>query len=134
MLSIFIELYDFSDLGIPKALKVQSGRIITVGEYSGVKGFRFVCNEIGIEFQDDKMAQNYLELARYANVHTQKPLTLQELAFIMMYPVQAAKIITVIPFNSIATNHLDSRYREIFPESTAPKFRSTLDAYFSPTL
>jgi 2-dehydro-3-deoxygluconokinase len=39
-----------------------------------------------------------LELARYANVHTQKPLTESELKFIYRYPDIAAKVMTVSPF------------------------------------
>ncbi|MCK4437295.1 hypothetical protein KAU86_05035, partial [bacterium] len=38
-----------------------------------------------------------LELTRYANVHTQKPLTNDELKFIAKYPEQAKKIMTVAP-------------------------------------
>ena len=39
-----------------------------------------------------------MELARYANVHTQKPLTESELKFIYYYPDIAAKIMTVSPY------------------------------------
>ena len=45
-------------------------------------------------------ARNILELARYANVHTQKPLTDSELKFIYFYPNIAAKIMTVNPYYS----------------------------------
>jgi homocitrate synthase NifV len=38
-----------------------------------------------------------LELVRYANVHTQKPLIEDELLFIAKYPEQARKILTVNP-------------------------------------
>ena len=51
-----------------------------------------------IEFQDEDEARNILELARYANVHTQKPLTQSELKFIYYYPDIAAKIMTVTPY------------------------------------
>ena len=51
-----------------------------------------------IEFQDENEARNILELARYANVHTQKPLTQSELKFIYYYPDIAAKIMTVTPY------------------------------------
>ena len=43
-------------------------------------------------------ARNILELARYANVHTQKPLTDSELKFIYYYPDIAAKVMTVEPY------------------------------------
>ena len=35
---------------------------------------------------------------RYANVHTQKPLTKSELKFIYYYPDIAAKVMTVEPY------------------------------------
>ena len=50
-----------------------------------------------IEFKDEKEAYRILELVRYANVHTQKPLTDGELRFIASYPEHAKKILTVIP-------------------------------------
>ena len=51
-----------------------------------------------LEFKDEEEARNILELARYANVHTQKPLTKSELRFIYFYPNIAAKIMTVEPY------------------------------------
>ncbi len=65
--------------------------MITTGEYGGIKGFRNVYNNLEIEFKDEHEARNILELARYANVHTQKPLTTSELRFIYYYPDIAAK-------------------------------------------
>ena len=38
-----------------------------------------------------------LDLVRYANVHTQKPLTDDELRFIATYPDIAREIMTVTP-------------------------------------
>jgi homocitrate synthase NifV len=38
-----------------------------------------------------------LELAQYANLHTQKPLTDDELRFIATYPEIANKILTANP-------------------------------------
>ena len=72
--------------------------MITTGEYGGIKGFRNVYEKMEIEFQDEDEARNILELARYANVHTQKPLTQSELKFIYYYPDIAAKIMTVTPY------------------------------------
>ena len=46
----------------------------------------------------DIEARNILELARYANVHTQQPLTTSELKFIYYYPDIAAKVMTVSPY------------------------------------
>jgi isopropylmalate/homocitrate/citramalate synthase len=91
------ELYDYEELGRGEPQLVESGRMITVGEYSGVKGFRNVFGNLEVEFKDDKEAARVLELVRYANVHTQKPLTKEELLFIAKYPDQVKKILTVTP-------------------------------------
>jgi len=91
------ELYDFEELGRGEPEIVETGRKITVGEYGGIKGFRNVYEKLEIEFKDEKEAYRILELVRYANVHTQKPLTNDELRFIARYPDQAKKILTVIP-------------------------------------
>jgi homocitrate synthase NifV len=91
------ELYDFEELGRGEPELVESGRMITVGEYSGIKGFANVYGKLEVEFKDEKEAAKILELVRYANVHTQKPLTREELLFIAKYPEQARKIMTVTP-------------------------------------
>lgn len=91
------ELYEFEELGRGQPELVDTGRLITVGEYSGIKGFRNVYGKLEIEFKDDKEAEQILELARYANVHTQKPLTKRELMFVAKYPEIARKIMTVTP-------------------------------------
>ncbi|OGC06450.1 homocitrate synthase [candidate division WOR-1 bacterium RIFOXYA2_FULL_36_21] len=91
------ELYDFEELGRGDPELVDSGRSITVGEYSGIKGFRNVYGKLEVEFKDDAEASKILELVRYANVHTQKPLTREELIFIAKHPDQAKKIMTVTP-------------------------------------
>ncbi|CDE92951.1 TPA: homocitrate synthase [Candidatus Gastranaerophilales bacterium HUM_6] len=92
------ELYDFEELGRGEPEIIETGRMITTGEYGGIKGFRNVYNNLEIEFKDEHEARNILELARYANVHTQKPLTTSELRFIYYYPDIAAKIMTVSPY------------------------------------
>lgn len=92
------ELYDFEELGKGEPEIIETGRMITVGEYSGVKGFRNVYQNLELEFNDEDEARNILELVRYANVHTQKPLTDSELKFIYYYPNIAAKIMTVNPY------------------------------------
>ena len=91
------ELYDYEELGRGEPELVETGRLITVGEYSGIKGFYNVYGKMEIAFKDDAEASRVLELARYANVHTQKPLTKKELIFIARYPEIAKKIMTVIP-------------------------------------
>ena len=92
------ELYDFEELGRGEPEIIETGRMITTGEYGGIKGFRNVYNKLEIEFKDENEARNILELARYANVHTQKPLTESELKFIYHYPDIAARVMTVSPF------------------------------------
>ena len=92
------ELYDFEELGKGEPEIIETGRMITVGEYSGIKGFRNVYQGLELEFKDENEARNILELVRYANVHTQKPLTESELKFIYFYPDIAAKIMTVNPY------------------------------------
>ncbi len=86
------ELYDYEELGRGEPEIVETGRLITVGEYAGIKGFRNVYEKLEIEFKDEDEARNILELARYANVHTQKPLLDCELQFIYNYPDIAAKV------------------------------------------
>jgi homocitrate synthase NifV len=91
------ELYDYEELGRGEPELVESGRMITVGEYSGIKGFRNVYGNLEVEFKSDEEASRILELVRYANVHTQKPLTKEELLFVAKYPDQVQKILTVTP-------------------------------------
>lgn len=91
------ELYDFEELGRGEPEIIETGRMITAGEYSGIKGFRNVYDRLEIKFKDDKEATKILELVRYANVHTQKPLTHDELRFIAKYPDIAKKIFTMSP-------------------------------------
>ncbi len=91
------ELYDFEELGRGEPEIVETGRRITAGEYSGIKGFRNVYERLEIKFKNQKEANKILELVRYANVHTQKPLTEDELRFIATYPDIAKKIFTMEP-------------------------------------
>lgn len=91
------ELYDFEELGRGEPELIETGRSITAGEYSGIKGFRNVYDKLAIKFKSQKEADIILELVRYANVHTQKPLTEDELRFIAKYPDIARKIFTMAP-------------------------------------
>jgi homocitrate synthase NifV len=91
------ELYDFEVLGRGEPEIIETGRQIIAGEYSGIKGFRNVYGKLEVQFKDEKEAAKVLELTRYANVHTQKPLTNDELIFIAKHPEQAKKIMTVTP-------------------------------------
>jgi len=89
------ELYNYEALGRGEPEVIDTGRKITVGEYSGIKGFRNVYDRLAIKFKDEKEARRILELARYANVHNQKPLVEDELKFVAQYPDIAKKIFTV---------------------------------------
>lgn len=91
------ELYDPEDVGRGEHELVETGRIITTGEYGGIKGFRHVYSKLGIEFHDDNEARKILELVQYANLHTQKPLTDDELRFIAHYPEMVRMILTTNP-------------------------------------
>ncbi len=91
------ELYDYEELGRGEPEIIETGRKITAGEYSGIKGFRNVYEKLEVEFKDDREATQVLELVRYANVHNQKPLVDDELKFIAAYPDIARKIFTMSP-------------------------------------
>ncbi|MCX5703544.1 MAG: homocitrate synthase [Candidatus Omnitrophica bacterium] len=91
------ELYDFEELGRGDPEIIETGRKITAGEYSGIKGFRNVYEKLEVAFSNDEEATQVLELVRYANVHNQKPLVDDELKFIANYPDIARKIFTMTP-------------------------------------
>ncbi|MEA3560353.1 MAG: homocitrate synthase [Candidatus Omnitrophota bacterium] len=91
------ELYDFEELGLGEPELIETGRRITAGEYSGIKGFRNVYEKLEVKFKDEKEAARILDLVRYANVHTQKPLTSDELKFVANYPKITRKIFTMEP-------------------------------------
>jgi homocitrate synthase NifV len=91
------ELYDYEELGRGEPEIIETGRMITAGEYTGIKGFRDVYGKLQVEFKDQAEATKILELVRFANIHTQKPLVAVELKFIAQYPEQAQKILTMTP-------------------------------------
>jgi len=91
------ELYDPEDVGRGEPELLETGRIITTGEYGGLKGFRHAYDKLGISFHNDSEARRILELVQYANLHTQKPLTDDELRFIANYPEIVQKILVVQP-------------------------------------
>jgi homocitrate synthase NifV len=86
------ELYDPEDVGRGEQEMLETGRVITTGEYGGLKGFRHVYENLGIDFKSDKVARKILELVQYANLHNQKPLTDDELKFIAKHPRVIAKL------------------------------------------
>ncbi|MFA5038271.1 MAG: homocitrate synthase [Candidatus Omnitrophota bacterium] len=91
------ELYDFEELGRGEPDVIDTGRQITAGEYSGIKGFRNVYDKLEIVLRDEAEAAKVLELVRYANVHNQKPLVEDELRFVAQYPEIARQIFTMTP-------------------------------------
>ena len=91
------ELYDYEDLGRGEPIVTQTGRVITTGAYSGIKGFQKVYNDLGIEFESNEKAQKVLDLVQYADLHTSKPLHELELRFLAAYPDECAKIMAVDP-------------------------------------
>jgi homocitrate synthase NifV len=88
------ELYSPDELGIEPHEIRPLGRIITTGEYGGVKGLRHVYSQLGVELENER---DILRLVQYAALHNQAPLTNDELLFIAKYPEEVEKILTVDP-------------------------------------
>lgn len=88
------ELYSPDELGIESHEIRPLGRIITTGEYGGVKGLRHVYSQLGMELENER---DILRLVQYAALHNQAPLTNDELLFIAKYPEEVEKILTVDP-------------------------------------
>jgi len=97
------ELYGFEELGRGEPELVETGREISTGRYGGISGFRHVMNEImgeeAIRFHDAEEAEKVLELVRFANVLSQKPLVEDELLFIAKYPDIARQMMTMTPLD-----------------------------------
>lgn len=96
------ELYDFESLGRGTPDLAETGRVITTGEYGGLKGFRYVFEKLGHIFPDDHTASRVLELCQYATGQNQKSLTDDELLFIAQYPEEAKEILTSTPLSEVA--------------------------------
>jgi isopropylmalate/homocitrate/citramalate synthase len=93
------ELYHFEELGRGDPEFVETGREICTGEYGGISGFSHVMSKlpVPIKFPDRDKANEILELVRYANVESQKPLVEDQLMFIAKYPGIARKLLTLTP-------------------------------------
>jgi len=91
------ELYSFKELGRGEPRFVETGREIIAGQYSGISGFRHVMGKMKVSFASKEEANEILELARYANVASQRPLVEDELLFIAKYPKIAKKLLTLTP-------------------------------------
>jgi isopropylmalate/homocitrate/citramalate synthase len=91
------ELYGFEELGRGDAEFVETGREIITGQYSGISGFSHVMGQLEVSFQSREEANEILELVRYANVESHKPLVEDELLFIAKYPKIAKQLLTLTP-------------------------------------
>lgn len=91
------ELYDYKELGRGEPIYVDTGREICTGEYSGISGFRQVMGKMEVTFKNPEEAREILELVRYANVESQRPLVEDELLFMSKYPQVAKKLLTLTP-------------------------------------
>ena len=89
------ELYDHELLGRSQWSYKPTGRIITTGEFGGMTGLRHVYEQLGITFESDETALQTLNLVQAANAHNQKELSPDELRFIVDYPYQVHKLLTV---------------------------------------
>jgi len=93
------ELFSYEDLGRGEAEFVETGREICAGEYSGISGFRHIMGQMEVEFASREQANEILELVRYANVESQRPLVGDELLFIAKYPEITKKLLTLTPLD-----------------------------------
>ncbi len=91
------ELYGYEELGRGEPEMVDTGREISAGEYSGISGFSHVMGKMSVTFSGKEEANQVLELVRYANVESHKPLVEDELLFIARYPEIARKLLTLNP-------------------------------------
>ncbi len=93
------ELYNYEELGRGDPELVETGREISTGEYGGISGFSHIMSqlEVPVKFPDREKANDILELVRFANVESQKPLVEDELLFIAKYPGIAKKLLTLTP-------------------------------------
>jgi homocitrate synthase NifV len=98
------ELYGFEELGRGEPLIVETGREICAGQYSGISGFRYMVDQLSQKIPESislpgskEEANKILELVRYANVESHKPLVEDELKFICQYPEIAKKLLTLTP-------------------------------------
>jgi len=101
------ELYGYEELGRGDPIQVETGREIIAGQYSGISGFSHVMGKLDVSFTNKSRAEanEILELVRYANVESHKPLVQDELKFIADYPQIAKKLLTMTPLDS---QYLDS--------------------------
>ena len=93
------ELYGYAELGRGEPELVETGREICSGQYSGISGFSHLMGKMSVRFEEKDEANEILELVRYANVESHKPLVEDELLFIAKYPKIAKKLLTLTPLD-----------------------------------
>jgi homocitrate synthase NifV len=93
------ELYGYEELGRGDPVTVETGREICSGEYGGISGFSHIMGQLEVGFSSTEEAYRVLELVRYANVLSQKPLVEDELKFIAKYPDAAKELMTFTPLD-----------------------------------
>jgi isopropylmalate/homocitrate/citramalate synthase len=93
------ELYGYEELGRGEPETVETGREIISGQYSGISGFSHLMGQMSVHFESREEANEILELVRYANVESHKPLVEDELLFIAKYPQIARKLLTLTPLS-----------------------------------
>jgi len=91
------ELYNFKELGRGKPKFVETGREIIAGQYSGISGFSHIMGKMDVSFANEEEAREVLELVRYANVESHRPLVEDVLLFIAKYPKITKKLLTMTP-------------------------------------
>ena len=91
------ELYSYEELGRGEPDYVETGREIIAGQYSGISGFSHIMGRMEVSFTSEEEAREILELVRYANVASQRPLVEDELLFIAKYPKIVKKLLTLTP-------------------------------------
>jgi len=91
------ELYSYEELGRGEPDYVETGREIIAGQYSGISGFSHIMGRMEVSFASEEEAREILELVRYANVASQRPLVEDELLFIAKYPKIVKKLLTLTP-------------------------------------
>ncbi len=97
------ELYGFEELGRGEPETVETGREICSGQYGGISGFSFIMGKMKdpVAFETREQADQVLELVRFANVESHKPLVEDELRFIARYPQVAKKLLTMVPLEGV---------------------------------
>ena len=92
------ELYGYEELGRGEPIKVETGREIITGQYSGISGFSHVMGklEVTVSRAGSRPMKSW-SWSRYANVESHKPLVEDELLFIAKYPEIAKKLLTLTP-------------------------------------